>query len=340
MRKLGLLFLCALLYVNASAQQEEDDDNEDWPSPSVTNMMPRGILFSYSPVIGYDLESESNLDGLGDAETTVSQLNRILFKIKIPIILRDRTNFIVGFDYAQNEYEFKGDDYKDYPLYRALEEKDLRSREIKFYYNHAFDKKHYIYIRSSTAFNGDLGKKDIPFYEFANYSLAAVYGWQKSENNSYGVGLYLSYDLGQPGIYPVFVWNKTWNEKWGFESKIPANFHIRYNPNEKQRFFMGYEVQGASYNIALEEEQLAKFDDLQLRRSDILPSITYERELYDFIWIGVTAGYRINYRFDISEDNSFNNDNIIENTVQPGPYFDFTIFLTPTKTLKNLFLDE
>ncbi|MBL3657575.1 DUF6268 family outer membrane beta-barrel protein [Fulvivirga sediminis] len=344
MRKIAIIAIMGLMGFQALGQVDVDTDKEeedDWPSPNVTNMMPRGIVARYTPVVGYDIDTKSNMSGLPDAKGEVSHLNKLRFKIKIPIVIRDRSNFIIGFDYAQSEYNFKGEGYKDYALYRALNDKDLKSRVVKAYYNHAFDKKHFIYVRASAAFNGDLSNDDIPFYNFANYSLATIYGWQKNPDDAYGIGLYLSYNLGRRSIYPVFLWNKTWNENWGFESKIPADFNIRYNVNEKQRFFFGYEVSGDSYNIALDYEQLAKFNDLQLRRSDVLASLSYERAIIsDFIWLGLSAGYRFNLRFDIAEDNSFNREEILENTVTPSPYFEAMIFFTPSETIKSIFLDD
>lgn len=340
-----LCFTAASIHAQTDAADAEDqqkEKKEDWPSPRVSNMIPRGILASYTPVMAYSIKSKSHVDGLPNDEAHVKRLDKLLFKIKFPVLLRDRTNIVIGLDYAQDEYNFDGEDAQEYALYKSLQNKRMKSRVMKFYYDHALDKKHWLYIRASAALNGDVEKLNLSIYEFAKYTMAVFYGKQQSENNSYGIGLYMSYDLGRPAIYPAIVWNKTLNAHWGFESKFPATFKWRYNVNKKQRLFAGYEVAGASYNVKLDDQQLARYTDMQLRRSDVFTSLTYERAIIsDFIWAGVTAGWRYNYKFNISENNSFHkNDPLIENDVSSSLYVNFSVFFTPSETIKRIFLDE
>ena len=39
-------------------------------------------------------------------------------------------------------------------------------------------------------------------------------------------------------------------------------------------------------------------DDVYLRRGELKPRITYERQLAGFVWVSAQAGLRYNYRFD------------------------------------------
>ena len=50
---------------------------------------------------------------------------------------------------------------------------------------------------------------------------------------------------------------------------------------------------GANYNAA--------YNDLELRRSEIRPRITFEKAITDFIWVSAQVGYRLNYNFNIDQ---------------------------------------
>ena len=170
-----------------------------------------------------------------------------------------------------------------------------------------------------------------------------LYGWRKSMNLTYGVGAQLGYALGRQRIYPAFLYNQTFNSKWGIEALLPANADLRYNASERSLWYGGVSVDGASYNINVKDIGVPAYETLELRRSEIRGRIRWEREIYDFLWLGAEAGYRRNLNFNAFEkdaDDGFifakNEDPVIENRLKGAAIFSLEIFLVPPRRfLKN-----
>ncbi len=80
-------------------------------------------------------------------------------------------------------------------------------------------------------------------------------------------------------------------------------------------------------------------ETLELRRSEIRGRVRWEREIYDFLWLGAEVGYRHNFTFDVYEkeaDDGFmfgkrDERPIISNTLRRAPLFNLEIFLVPPR---------
>lgn len=125
-------------------------------------------------------------------------------------------------------------------------------------------------------------------------SATAIYGWKKSENLMWGLGISRTYRLGRLIHVPVFLYNKTFNNKWGTELLLPARAHIRHNINSKSLLQMGYELEGNQYAI-----YNTNSSDRFLQRGEIKPRLIYERSIHKFWWISLQAGVRMNGRFSV-----------------------------------------
>ncbi|WP_139135335.1 DUF6268 family outer membrane beta-barrel protein [Roseivirga sp. 4D4] len=330
-----LIFCCS---VNAMAQGGYQRANDTIPSATVPGMpLPKGMEFNYQRLSGADLRSIPISGGFVGDEATIDGVSSFQFQLKIPIILKPKTTLLFGIDYQERRYNFEQPSQLESSLLKQIEKVTLKSREMTFYYNTALDKKHFLSARMDLALNGNLSNiDDNRFTSFIRYSVAAMYGWNPHKNLAHGVGLYLNYTLGRPSIYPVFLWNKKLNDKWGIEAKLPANFKFRRDFNDKSRLYMGYAIDGGSYVINGKFEPLSNFETAELRRSDIALEVNYERELYDFVWLKAGVGYSYNINLRVSEENSFNNDSLVKNEVDPSLLFNFSLFVVPTEGLKKL----
>ena len=70
---------------------------------------------------------------------------------------------------------------------------------------------------------------------------------------------------------------------------------------------------------------------------NLLTKITYEREIYDFLWFGLSVGNRFNIAFDLSEKNTFLNRNTpqVTNELKNAIFYQASIFLVPPKKWRN-----
>ena len=330
-----LLHLIVFLVSGTICNAQED---VKWASPNVKHMpVGRGINLSYTRIFSSMLESRAEVPGIQNNNAFISSLENIEYDIKVPKLIRDRTQLLTGFEYTYDYFQFDNSEDIDYEFYNKLDRRNLRSRKLKLYFTHSLSQRRYMYIRGSVEINGDISDSEQPIHEFAKYSLAFTYGWQKSPTNAYGIGVYMDYTLGRPVIYPVFEWNKSWNKKWGFESKIPAKFMLRFTPHEGLHLYGGYHVDGISYRVVTTAENSGLLDEFEIRRSDVKLSFSLEKRIHDFIWAGLECGLNYNIRLDASDDDKLYKDqDLITSQLKPASYINLSLFVVPTNGLKKL----
>ncbi|MBC8082079.1 MAG: hypothetical protein H7Z21_02605, partial [Hymenobacter sp.] len=76
---------------------------------------------------------------------------------------------------------------------------------------------------------------------------------------------------------------------------------------------------------------------LELRETEVKLRGRWEREVYDFVWLGLEAGYRYNYAFDAFDRTNADRERIIDTQFDWAPYASIEIFIVPTKGLLGLF---
>ncbi len=314
-------------------------DTTKWATPQVTNMpIGRGFDINYSRVFNTSLEAESEATELADGRAELTHLNNVEVDLKIPIYITARTQVVGSGEYTYDRLIFNNLKSNNYELFEILHDKALRSRKLKFYLVHSFNSENFLKVRTSLELNGDVSDSKQSITEFAKHSLSATYGWKKSKNNAYAVGLYMDYALGRPSIYPVFEWNKTWNKTWGFESKLPAQFKLRYTPNNGTRIYAGYAVGGISYRLVAPNSDSDMLVEFEARRSDLKFSINLEKRLIDFVWLAVESGLNYNIRFEVADnDKLYDNETIIDGQFDPAPFCKFSLFIVPNNSLKRIF---
>jgi hypothetical protein len=326
----------AFLFLPLITFSQQSEEEELWASPSVEGMnIGKGIVFTYRRMSPYNIESESQVPELvDDAQGDIERIRSLIFKLRLPVLLRERTQAVVGFEYNVDEFEFDDPESLEYLFYHNLHHKALRGRGFKIYLNHAVDERKFVFVRTSIELNGDIPEE---WYTGLKYTVSGSYGWKLNPNTAWGLGFYFSYSFGSPTLLPGIVYNKTWNSKWGLESIFPGAVHLRYQPFDNSVFYFGYEVQGASYNFDLGNTLNEQFDNIQLRRSEVMPLVRYEREIYDFIWFSLEGGARFNFNFNVTEDMIFDAKKILVNKVNSGAFIGGSLFIVPTESLKKLF---
>lgn len=186
-----------------------------------------------------------------------------------------------------------------------------------------FNNKNFMIIQASADLNGnyrnfgDLNAKGM------TYSGTAIYGWKKNDNFMWGVGVSRTYRAGQLLHIPVILLNRTFNQKWGIETILPAKFNVRRNFSPSSYLLLGYEIEGNTFFVANTGQ------DVYLRRGEMKPRITFEKKLAGFVWLSAQAGWRYNWRFDgFSTQNPVKNEKpLIVNSLGNPLYFNVSINL-------------
>lgn len=314
-------------------------DMPDEASPGVVGERKgKGIEINYGFFPAFKIKSKSKYEGVPNSTAEFDQAKTLEVKLKIPVILKRRTKVITGLKYRYEEYEFKNPELLDYPLYENLQNKHLNALSLDFYLVRSLKNYHFFLSKAGLQLNGDFSdNSSLPFTRFIKYTASGLYGWKKDSYNAYGFGIYLSYTFGRPRIYPAFLWNKSISPKWGIEALLPANFYLRHNFSDKTILLGGFDVDGDSYHIVIDSPPLSSIKTLELRKSDVRLLVSYEQEIYDFLWFGISGGYRFNINFNLSENNNFSNKFILKNDIENSPFITLSLFAVPPKNLTEKF---
>jgi hypothetical protein len=196
--------------------------------------------------------------------------------------------------------------------------------------------KRYFLLRASGDLNGDYGMSQYSKKNFLQFSIAPLIGWKKNENVSYAFGIAYGYNFGRPVISPLISYNRSFNRNWGLETMLPTKVKVRYTLNDKTLFFASTELNGARYNIHLNDSLLATKGNLYLQKSEIRYLLTFEREIHDWLWFSLEAGMRSNINFSLSDNTGPARHAMIRNKLNHAMLVSFSFFaVAPKKFLKN-----
>jgi hypothetical protein len=318
-------------------------------NPTLTGMSPsKGFSFSYERVGDSHITSVSRDTAVGNSSATMERNNRFELNAKIPFITKGKVKLIGGFRYFYEDFIFKNPSgFSDYPLYVNLQKKHLKSIGINLTMLNSINEKKFWIARGDFDLNGDYTNNQLPTSSFIKVSAAFLYGWKKCETKSTGIGIFVNYALGRQMIIPVYLFNNTFNKHWGIEALLPAYFKGRYNFSDKALLLFGYDVEGASYNLSINNPAIKQYQSLQLRKSNLRFLAEYQRELYKIVWFNISVGVRqpVNFNITTRHDRggyfSFSKfafvpgNQLIRNTLSLAPFINAGIFITPPKTSEN-----
>ena len=334
-----LLYALALLCLAQQAQAQESQskaegisDIIDYASPSVRGMgRARGVVVGYERLPQFDIDSESDDPRVGNGSAHIRRNNQFSMRALAPLMNKPQSKLILGIGYSIEEFNFDDLTPGSYPLYSYLEDKDLKSLGLQLAFLHSIDERRFYLIRISGDLNGDYTHDDIKIADYLKATVDLAYGWKKSPDFSIGIGAQWGYTFGRQRLLPGVLYNRTFNPKWGVESIFPANLRLRYNANEKTLFYVGYRLEGASYNLYVDEPPLAQFKDLELRRTDVKGLVRMEREIYDFLWFSVEGGFRQYFRNRIFDEVG-SRDVLIDNDLAGAGYVGVEVYLVPPRS--------
>lgn len=339
-----ILFILSLFgWFLADAQQITNDslrrigvcDADGFCEPGIKGMpRPKGFSIIQENLMDYKITTK--VRDSNTAFTNEIQRNKELeVNLRFPIVLKDNHNIIAGLEYKEEEFGFERPNDSQNEFVRDLENKALRKFGLKLYYSRSFVGKHYIYSRTSFSLNGDLVGDDFhnsSYLDHFRFSFSTIYGTKVNGSKTYGFGLSFGYNFGELSAYPIFYYNKQWNDKWGLELRLPIKTELRYFLDKKNLFYFTNRLWGDNYILRLNSVQQ---DNAYLGIASYRSLMTYEREIYDFLWFTVSAGVRFNINFDVSDQDDFinNRDPLIENDLAAAPMFRFGIFIVPPRKM-------
>lgn len=353
--RLSLLYVALSLFSLPSFAQVDDDDEEDYSSyglesgvkryctPKVIGLSPQRLIS-----IGYEFAGPHQIlaSSLGNFTEQTGDVNNymgLVLGANLPLISTNKFLLNVGMNYVDSYYSFANDELTN-PFLQALNG-NIRTFGLNTTIFKPLNEKHYVLGFASMDYNGDYNLNRLQNIGFTKTTLVGVFGWKFNDRFQFGVGATQTYRAGEKNYLPVIHYNYTSkNDKWGLEALLPARFHYRYSFTKQNILLAGFEVVGNSYHLAnVNNERFPSnnapgmipgydADNLEFRRSEIRFRLDYMRQVYDFIWVSVQAGYIYAYRFNVDSGNDFrffgsDKPYVMENEMKGAPFFQITLNL-------------
>ncbi len=306
---------------------------KEFCNPSVIGLpRPKALVVKYEIQPGYRIVSTDESGSYGNSHGRISRNHRIDLRLRFPIVNKPSLTIAAGLKYSTEEFQFNDDMVLTYPFYKDLEDRPLKSAGVHFYLVKPTRNQRYFILRSSIDLNGDYTSQKFGKSELLKFSITPLIGWKKNENLSYALGFSYGYTFGKPLILPVISYNRNFNCNFGIESLLPISIRFRYTSSEKSYMYAGVELSGASYRLDNVGTAFSNYNKLHLFRSELRYTLTFEREIHDWLWLGIETGYRQNLRFNLTNGPKGRSDVIIRNRLMGASLINASIFAVPPQS--------
>lgn len=285
----------------------------------------RFISLGYENIFSSTISSVSNPETANSSTSTntTNQLSGLRFVVNTPILSKNSITVSVGATIWNSNATFETSSTNNFTeRLTQLNSIGLNTTIFK-----PFNEKNFLIFQASGDVNGNYTNLSAINGNGFTFSATAIYGWKKSDNFMWGIGVSRTYRAGSLIHIPVVLYNKTFNKTWGIETVFPAKLNLRRNFSLTSFLMLGYEIEGNAYQIAS-----LGANDLYLRRGELKPRLSYEQKLNGFIWLAAQAGMRYNWRFDVYNDKNPVKDEkmLVENTLGNALYFNLSLnFVSP-----------
>ncbi|MFK7980500.1 MAG: DUF6268 family outer membrane beta-barrel protein [Saprospiraceae bacterium] len=293
-------------------------------TPGVINKSPgKGLLIEYKLTSGGTFTPDEVAMGISPSK--VSQLSRLRLRLKVPVIIKPKTKFLLGVDHFQEQYQLNFIQPVFAQQLNLIAGTTLKSSRLTAYLLQSIGETNYIGLQARVAYNGNYSGvlQTNDYYRQIRFS--AIWGVKKREDLEWGIGIAYSDNFTRRIALPFFLYNRTYNERWGLEAAFPVSILMRYNFTPRSLLLFGPEFSSAAY--ALRGEAAFPDEDYYFKHTELNFGAKYERELTPWIWVNVHAGLQIN--FDSEYQKVANNSELFEPDLITGAFLKIGLFLSP-----------
>jgi hypothetical protein len=322
-RPLLLLAFCALLACTPAWAQEPEDDDEDYSAyddagtSAVKYATQKVRMLSPTKLIsvGYEFQMPFRADFIpqdasgkkqeGPTEPSqIKYMGGLRWMANFPVISTNKMIINLGANYYESQIRFETARENQTEVMHALG-RGLRTGGVNATLFKPLDEHRFIIGALQTDWNSNLNWGNFSDnFPMPTLTVGTLYGWKKNENFMWALGATQTWRGGEKLYLPLLLLNKTYSDRWGIEILAPARAHVRYNFSTGSLLMAGYEIEGNSYQLRgnFISPTGTPLNALEIRRSELKPRIVFEQRLVGFIWLSAQVGWRLNYKFHMSEE--------------------------------------
>lgn len=312
-----LLAIFIISFLNQSIAQEEIGAlcvDSLYCIPSVEGRLkPKGVLY----------ENEFGLVKIKTDEKEIKTINHLTtYKLKLPIINRDDLRLAFGLFYFKEDYRDITDTSSSIAEALDIGHRDFDSYGFNTYILKPYIGDKYLSIRTSISVAGPLqGAID----QYLKYSVTALLGRKKNNRLITGWGGVVRYSMGRYFALPIYYYIRTYDVHWSLRLQLPVAARLSWTSlNKKNVFLLESKFSGGRYFINYQNK--GGLENGLYSSTDMRTTFTYEREIYDFLWINFYTGYKVNILSNVFET---------ESSLRRGLLAGVSIFMVPPRRFSD-----
>ncbi len=288
-----------------------------------TKYRPKIAEFSHRTL--YDYRTYSNSEEHGSHASEMEDDEQLKIRLGIPIIMKDTKLLGVQLKYDVHNFsmDFDGDDNE---LFDHIERRTFRSLGARVLFQQSLDERKNISFLAGAEIKSDRFNWNT---QTMRYYGSVAYNVQVNKDTRIGGGLMLGYTLDVPQIYPIFTYEHNLNHRWTVDLTLPKSAALRFRASDKFYIIAKTEVKGWRY--AIHNTELSSQNPLTLRKADLNMGLAFEREIHDWLWMGLDVGMSKNLRYHLSEPGDGSRDAIVDLDANNAAYVNFGLFIVPPR---------
>lgn len=289
-------------------------------------------LLEYRPKVielgyrGFSKYRSTNVSSQGQNEFSSDEL--LTVRLGVPVVLKEKTLFGIQLKYLRQQYNTVYIPPNNESIYRYLNEEYLVNTGLNFLYQRKLDDRRKLVLVGLTELASDTTSVD---RYSSRYLVSGAYNIRKSEKLELGYGLVVNYALGVLNIYPTLTYNRAIGPKMMIETFLPSYAGLRYHPSDKAFLILRAQFDNWRFNVtdALAQEPT----QLTLQRADFIMSLSFEREIHDWLWATAEASYVNNVAYIVSLPGERLNNPLQEYKLKDAAYLKFSLVVVPPQKL-------
>ncbi|MEM9324915.1 MAG: DUF6268 family outer membrane beta-barrel protein [Bacteroidota bacterium] len=252
-------------------------------------------------------------------------------KLAIPLVISDQRLIGLQLKHNQHRFIFNHADYEgNSDIFGELENRTFYNSAVRFLYREQLTP------FKSLTFLGSLGINNDQFKitpEALNASASISYSVQRSSTEEIGFGLVASQTLGRFRALPLFTYENHFAPRWVIDLALPKSAALRYIVDNRTFVTAKAEFKSNRYNLT--DPLVGQYTDLTIRKLDLQWNLAFEREIHDWLWFSLEAGYNRNLLYTIVERGEATRDALIRLRPRDAAYMKASIFIVPPRKLFN-----
>ena len=218
---------------------------------------------------------------VGVQPSKVNHLARLRMRLKIPLLVKPKTKILLGADHFQEQYRINFVEPRYADQLALIDSEILRTTRFSAYVLQSMGESNYLGLRARVSYSGNFDGLLSTDKFYRQIRVSGIWGVKKREDLEWGVGFFYSNSFVRNIVLPFFIYNRTYNERWGLEAAFPVSVLMRYNFSPTQLLLFGPEFSSASY--AMNTDNNHKLDDYYFRHTELNFGARYEHQLFPWI---------------------------------------------------------